>query len=91
MLYKEPCITAYIKAQRLIWVDHVKRMSRERMPKLVLNRKLFGKKRKGRLAKVGGCGEREEEHCYSLQIKLMKCYCLYVACWATLLKSFSVF
>lgn len=60
---------------------HVKRMSKERIPKLVLNRKLFGKRRKGKLRTIRGNQETEdrgERKCFSLQIKSMKCNCLYV-------------
>ncbi|XP_072403236.1 uncharacterized protein [Diabrotica undecimpunctata] len=47
-LYKEPTITKFIKSQRIRWLGHVERMAANRMPKLVITRKLIGPKRRGR-------------------------------------------
>ncbi|XP_072400961.1 uncharacterized protein [Diabrotica undecimpunctata] len=47
-LYKEPTITKFVKSQRIRWLGHVERMAANRMPKLVITRKLIGPKRRGR-------------------------------------------
>ncbi|CAG9839389.1 unnamed protein product [Diabrotica balteata] len=47
-LYKEPTITKFVKAQRIRWLGHVERMAANRIPKLVITRKLIDPKRRGR-------------------------------------------
>lgn len=47
-LYKEPNISNVIKAQRLRWLGHVQRMPNFRLPKIILNSSIGGRKRRGR-------------------------------------------
>lgn len=47
-IYKEPLISAYIRSQRIRWIGHIERMNGDRMPKIILQRKPIGKKKKGR-------------------------------------------
>uniref|UniRef100_A0A6P7GJW6 Uncharacterized protein LOC114339076 n=1 Tax=Diabrotica virgifera virgifera TaxID=50390 RepID=A0A6P7GJW6_DIAVI len=66
MLYKEPTITRYTKAQRIRWAGHVERMDRSRMPKKVLLRRLVGTRRRGRPRKR--CHEKFPEDIGSMEI-----------------------
>lgn len=52
MLYREPYITAYTKTQKLVWLDHVMRISKKMMSKLNLNRKPIRKRRPKKHPKI---------------------------------------
>ncbi|XP_018563259.1 uncharacterized protein LOC108904993 [Anoplophora glabripennis] len=47
-LYKEASIVSVIKAQILRWMGHIERMPGTRIPKMVMERTIGGKKRRGR-------------------------------------------
>ena len=47
-LYKDVNIYVDIKVRRLEWLGHVMRMTNDRVPKIVLNAKLDGKRKVGR-------------------------------------------
>ena len=47
-LYKDVNIVVDIKVRRLEWLGHVMRMTNDRVPKIVLNAKLDGKRKVGR-------------------------------------------
>lgn len=44
---RKNCIIAIVKTNRIRWMGHVKILTRERLPKLVLSRKPIGKKKDG--------------------------------------------
>ena len=48
VLYGESKVIGYVKAQRLRWLGHLKRMPQSRMPKMILTSTIGGKRRKGR-------------------------------------------
>ena len=52
-LYGEANIVAAVKAQRLRWLGHVVRMINDRGPKMALERKLEGVRRRGVRGRVG--------------------------------------
>jgi len=56
-LYNEPNIVADIKTRRLGWAGHIIGIEAERIPKMVLKRKLLHHKTSGKTKnQMGGCG-----------------------------------
>lgn len=43
--HKDPYIINFVRAHRILWLEHTERLSRDRMPKMVICRNHIGKKR----------------------------------------------
>jgi hypothetical protein len=41
-------IVRFVKARRIIWVDHVRRMEDSRMPQRVMREKIYTRRKRGR-------------------------------------------
>ena len=48
VLYGKNYVIGYVKAQRLRWLDHLKRIPQSRIPKMILTSTIGKKRRKGK-------------------------------------------